>query len=58
MNGTRYSKTRDTGSTAPVATKLTPQEVESLDALAASLGMSRYEFIRHTLRNSLAKAGA
>ena len=55
MSGTRYSQSREP--TATAATKITPAEREALDALAGSLGMSRYEFIRETIRATLAKAG-
>lgn len=57
MSGTRYSPCREPGCTATAATKITPQEREALDALAGSLGMSRYEFLRETIRATLAKAG-
>jgi len=57
MSGTRYSTGRESGCTATAATKITPQEREALDALAGSLGMSRYEFLRETIRATLAKAG-
>lgn len=57
MSGTRYSQSREPGCTATAATKITPQEREALDALAGSLGMSRYEFLRETIRAALEKAG-
>lgn len=57
MSGTRYSQNREPGCTATAATKITPQEREALDALAGSVGMSRYEFLRETIRAALAKAG-
>lgn len=53
MNGKRCSKYRETGSTVTAATKLTPEESEELDALAAEWGVSRYEMIRTMIRGTL-----
>ena len=58
MNGKRCSRSRENGATVAAATKLTPEESARLDALAAELGLSRYELVRVVLRDALKRARA
>jgi hypothetical protein len=58
VNGKRFSRSRENGATVAAATKITPEESARLDALAAELGLSRYELIRVVLRDALQRARA
>ena len=56
MSWDHLSKIRDPGCSVTAATKIRPDEAELLDALAASLGLTRYELIRKWIRYGISKA--
>ena len=56
MSWGHVSKIRDPGCSVTAATKIRPDEAEVLDALAASLGMTRYELLRRWIRDGLSRA--
>lgn len=56
MSWGHVSKIRDPGCSVTAATKIRPDEAEVLDALAGSLGLTRYELLRRWIRDGLSRA--
>lgn len=56
MLTTRIAKNRETGSCCTIATKMTEEERELLEAMASQVGMSRYSMVREILRTAIERA--
>lgn len=56
MLTTRIAKNRETGSSCTIATKVTAEEREVLEAMAEQVGMSRYSMVREILRAAIVRA--
>lgn len=56
MQTIRVSKTADRQCKCTVATKVTPEELEILNAMADATGLSRYNLIRLIIRAAISKA--
>lgn len=52
----RIARNRETGSSCTIATKMTDEERELLEAMAAQVGMSRYTMVREILRAAIERA--
>lgn len=55
MQTIRISKTADRQCKCTVATKVTPEELEILNAMAEVSGLSRYNLIRSIIRATISK---
>lgn len=53
MNGPRMARSTEPGSCCTVATKMAPEELDALDAMAAAVSMSRYQLVRELLRQHI-----
>lgn len=51
----RFALEHEAGCSCTAATKLRPEELEVLDAMADTVGLSRYLFIREILRQQIRK---
>lgn len=50
-----FALEHEAGCSCTAATKLRPEEIEVLDAMADTVGLSRYLFIREILRQQIRK---
>ena len=50
-----YALEHEAGCSCTAATKLRPDELEALDAMAETVGLSRYLYIREILRQQIRK---